>query len=285
MAATSPRPTIPPALLVFGSMVSIQLSSSLAKPLMADLGPSGVVLMRLGFAALMLMALQRPRWSDYSMEHYRNLIWFGLTMAVMNGFYYAAIARIPIGIAVTLEFLGPLAVALCKSRHRIDLLWVALAGVGITLLAPTPSSNLDPLGVMFALLGAVGWGFYIMASSKAGKSLSGAQVLPIVMTIGTIFLIPMGIGNLGPVLTQPSLLAMGALVGFLGTVVTYSLEFAALRKMPVNVFGVMLSLEPAIASLIGFIILRETLGVKALVAIALVSIAAAGASYSEKTTA
>jgi inner membrane transporter RhtA len=281
MAAPS-KPAFPPALLVFSSMVSIQLGSAIAKPLMADLGAAGVVLLRLGFAAVILMVIQRPQWREFSPIDYRNLTCFGLTLAVMNGFYYGAIARIPIGIAVTIEFLGPLAVALCKSRRRLDLLWVALAATGIALLSPTPSSSLDPLGVLFALLGAVGWGFYIIASAKVGETRSGPEVLPLVMTMATIFLLPVGLDHLGPVFVQPMLLLQGLWVALLGTVITYSLEFAALRRMPVNVFGVMLSLEPAIASVIGFWLLNERLTPTALVAIALVSLAAGGASYSER---
>ena len=285
MAATANKPSIPPTLLLFGSMISIQLAAAIAKPLMADLGPSGVVLLRVGFAALMLMLLQRPSWRGYRPQDYRNLLGFGFGMAVMNGFYYASIARIPIGIAVTLEFLGPLGVAVLKSHRRLDLLWVLLAAGGIALLTPTPGSNLDPIGVLFALMGAVGWGIYILFSAKAGESLPSRQVLPIAMSISTILLLPMGIGNLGPAMAQPKLLLLGALVGFLGSVVTYSMEFAALKRMPVHIFGVLLSMEPAIAALIGFMLLGETLNSSALGAIALVSIAAAGASYSEKTAA
>lgn len=283
MAAT--QPNIPPTLLVFGSMLSIQLGAAIAKPLMGDLGSSGVVLLRVGFAALLLLLLHRPTWRGYSPQDYRNLLWFGIAMAFMNGFYYAAIERLPIGIAVAIEFLGPLSVAIYKSRSRLDWLWVALATVGIVLLAPTPSSNLDPLGVAYALLAAVGWGSYILISAKAGESLPSRQAIPIAMTIATMLLLPLGIGNLGPAIAQPRLLLLGALVGFLGSVVTYSLEFAALKRMPVNVFGVLLSVEPAIATLISFCLLGETLGLSALAAIALVSIAAAGSSYTEKATA
>ena len=278
--------SIPPTLLVFGSMISIQLGAAIAKPLMADLGSSGVVLLRVGFAALMLILLQRPSWRGYRPQDYRNLLWLGLAMAVMNGFYYASIERLPIGIAVALEFLGPLGVAVYKSRQRLlDWLWVALAAVGIALLAPTPESNLDPLGVIFALIAAVGWGSYILASAKAGESLPSRQVIPISTGIATVLLFPLGIGNLGPAIAHPRLLLLGALVGFLGSVVTFSLEFAALKRMPVNVFGVLLSVEPAIATLISFVLLDETLGISALIAIALVSVAAGGASYSEKSTA
>lgn len=285
MAASASKPSIPPTLLVFGSMISIQLAAAIAKPLMTDLGPSGVVLLRVGFAALMLMLLQRPSWRGYRPQDYRNLLGFGIAMAMMNGFYYASIARIPIGIAVTLEFLGPLGVAVLKSHRRLDLLWVLLATGGIALLTPTPGSNLDPIGVLFALIAAVGWGVYILFSAKAGESLPSRQVIPIAMSIAAVLLLPMGVGNLGPAIAQPKLLLLGALVGFLGSVVTYSLEFAALKRMPVHIFGVLLSVEPAIATLISFIVLGETLNPSALVAIVLVSIAAGGASYSERSQA
>ncbi len=285
MAASTSKPSIPPTLLVVGAMISIQLGAAIAKPLMADLGSSGVVLMRVGFAALPLMLVQRPKLLGYSRNDYRNLLWLGIAMAVMNYFYYASIERLPIGIAIAIEFLGPLGVAVYKSRSKLDWFWVGLATLGIALLAPTPSSNLDPIGVLCALIAAGGWGSYILASAKAGESLPSSQVIPISLAISTLLLLPLGIGHLGPAIVQPKLLLLGALVAFLGSVVTFSLEFAALKRMPVNVFGVLLSLEPAIASIIGFVVLSETLGMSALLAIALVSIAAAGASYSEKAMA
>lgn len=143
MAVESSCPSVPPSLLLLGSMVSVQWGAALAKPMMVELTPAGVVVLRLGFAALVLMLIQRPWLHPPSTANSRSLVWFGLTMAVMNGFFYAAIARIPLGIAVTIEFLGPLGVALYHSRRRLDLLWVLLAAIGIALLMPLPGSTLD----------------------------------------------------------------------------------------------------------------------------------------------
>lgn len=281
MAAASPRFAIPPPLLMLISMVSIQVGAAIAKPLFPELGSTGVTLMRLGFAAPMLMLIQRPRWERYSPADYQAMVKLGLSLALMNGFYYAAIARIPIGIAVTLEFIGPLGVALAHFHRRLDLVWVALAAVGVLLLTPTPGSNLDPWGVIYALIGALGWAAYILFSADLGKSHAG-DALAIAMAIATLPLVPLGIASGGAALLQPRLLAMGALVALLSSVITYSCEFAALRRLPVRVFGVLLSLEPAIASLIGFGLLGEVLSLRSMVAVALVSIAAAGSAASHR---
>ncbi len=283
-----PRLAVPPVALVLFSIVSTQLGSAIAKPLFPVLGPAGVVLLRLAFSALMLACWQRPDWRRYGAAEYRLLVLFGLAIALMNGFFYAAIARIPIGIAVTLEFLGPLGVALFKSRRRLDLLWVALAAVGIALLSPwsaiglgaTDEFLLDPLGVVYALLAAVGWGSYILLSAKAGESFAG-EVLPLVLGVATVAMLPSGIASAGWALFQPKMLLFGAIVAFLASVMTYSLEMLALKRLPIHVFGVLMSLEPAIASCLGFVILGETLSVRALMAIALVSVAAGGAAVNQ----
>lgn len=275
------KAALPPVALVLLSILSTQLGAAIAKPLFLELSPPGVVLLRLGFGALMLMLWKRPDWGRYSAQEYRLLVLFGLSIATMNGFFYGAIARIPIGIAVTVEFLGPLGVALLKSRRRLDLLWVALAGAGVLLLSPTPGSALDPLGLVYALIAAVGWGSYILLSAKAGESFVGTDILPIVMTVAAIALLPSGLITGGAALGSPRLWALCALVGFLSSVVTYTLEMAALKRMAVNVFGVLLSWEPAIASLLGFVILGEVLSGRSILAIGLVSLAAAGSAQGE----
>ncbi len=271
---------LPPVALVLLSVVSTQLGAAIAKPLFSDLSPPGVVLLRLGFAALMLTLWNRPHWRRYSRQEYQLLVLFGLSIATMNGFFYGAIARLPIGIAVTLEFLGPLGVALLRSRRRLDALWVMLAGAGVLLLSPLPGSALDPLGILYALLAAVGWGSYILLSAKAGESFAG-EVLPIVLTVATIAMLPAGLASGGPGFGSPRIWALCAAVGFFASVVTYSLEMAALKRMAVSVFGVLMSLEPAIASLLGFAILGETLSGRSILAIALVSLAAAGSAQGE----
>lgn len=280
---------MPPVLLVLLSIVSTQLGSAIAKPLFPVLGPTGVVLLRLAFSTVMLALWQRPDWRRYGASEYRLLVLFGLSIALMNGFFYAAIARIPIGIAVTVEFLGPLGVALLKSRRRLDLLWVALAALGIALLTPLSALglgsiggvSLDPLGIVYALLAAVGWGSYILLSAKAGESFAG-EVLPLVLGVATVAILPGGIASAGWALFQPKMLLFGAMVAFLASVMTYSLEMLALKRLAVNVFGVLMSLEPAIASFLGFVILGESLSVRAVMAIALVSVAAAGAAASQR---
>ncbi|MFH7245280.1 MAG: EamA family transporter [Spirulina sp.] len=270
---------VPAPCLVIGSMVSIQFGATLAKSLFGQVGPLGMVTLRVGLAAVVLMAWQRPRWRGHSPSDYRLLVVFGLSMAMMNSLFYLSIARIPTGVSVAIEFSGPLLVALLHSRRWIDGLWVALAAVGVVLLSPLHTDNLDPWGVAFALLAGVAWGGYIVLSARMGKAFRGWDGLALSMAVGGLALLPLGLISEGWTMLSPNILALGLGVAVLASAVPYSLEMAALRRLPVNVFGVLLSLEPAIASMISFLILGETLTLQMMVAIGLVMIAAAGVSF------
>ena len=271
--------SLPPTALVLLSIVSTQLGSAVAKTLFDELSPVGATLLRVVFASAILMGIWRPSVRSFSRQAWTIMGIFGLTLALMNLSFYAAIARIPIGIAVALEFLGPLGVALWKSRQPLDLLWVALAALGIMLLAPfAPGNDLDPIGLVFALLAGGMWGTYIILSARTGKIASGGKGLAIAMTVAAIALLPLGITSAGTALLKPHILLQGFGVAMLSSTIAYSLELEALRNMPMNVFGVLLSLEPMVAALLALAILGEVLTGKSMLAIVAIAIAAAGIS-------
>lgn len=273
--------TLPPTALVMGSIASTQLGAAIAKGLFAQIGPMGMVSLRVSFAALVLLLLWRPRWRGHRLSDYRLLALFGLSLAAMNALFYYAISLIPIGVAVALEFSGPLAVALIHSRRRLDMVWVALAAAGIGLLAPTEGSALDPVGVMVALLAGVGWGAYMIFSVRVGRAFPGGDGLALAMGVGALALLPVGIAADGGAMLQPHLLALGFGVSMLSSAIPYSLELSALRVMPLNIFGVLLSLEPAIASVISLVVLGETLSLRMALAVALVTAAAVGVAQTK----
>ncbi|MBD0337314.1 MAG: EamA family transporter [Cyanobacteria bacterium Co-bin13] len=263
------------------SIASTQLGAAIAKGLFAVVSPMGMVSLRVGFAALVLLLLWRPRWRGHAAPDYWLLLVFGLSLAAMNAMFYAAIARIPTGVAVALEFSGPLAVALIHSRQRLDMVWVGFAAAGIALLAPVEGSALDPVGVLLALLAGVGWGAYILFSAKVGRVFQGGDGLALAMGVGAVVLLPLGAAADGLTLLQPRLLLLGFAVSMLSSALPYSLELSALRRMSLNFFGVLLSLEPAIASLISLMVLGEMLTVRMTLAILLVTVAAFGVAQTQ----
>jgi inner membrane transporter RhtA len=271
----------PPTGLVLLSIGSVQLGAAIAKGLFDELGPTGTVLLRLGFAALVLLALWRPSVRGFARGDYLVAVLFGLVLGAMNLSLYLALDRIPLGVAVTLEFVGPLGVAVAGSRRLLDLLWAVLAAAGILLLAPLNilgDANLDPVGVALALLAGLFWACYILLSARTGSAFPGGTGLVIALCVATVALLPVGIAGGGAALLDPWLLLAGFAVAMLSSAIPYSFELAALRELSARVFGVLMSLEPAVAALIGFVVLGERLGPRALVAIVLVTVAAAGAS-------
>lgn len=265
--------------MVLLSIISVQLGSALAKSLFQTIGSSGTVLIRLGFAALVLLFMWRPRLRGYTRADYALAILFGLVIAVMNATFYAAIARIPLGITVTVEFIGPLGVAIISSRRPRDLLWAALAAGGIVLLAPIGSGVVDPLGIGLALLAGICWGTYILLNVRIGRAFPGGTGLALSMTVAALLLMPLGVVSGGAALLDPRVLLVGAGVAVLATVIPFSLELEALRRLPARVFGVLMSLEPAIAALVGFVVLREVIAPRAIIAIVLIMLASGGASF------
>ena len=270
---------VPPIVLVLGAVTSIQFGAAVAVTLFDDVGAAGVSALRLGFAALVLLAVWRPRVREYASADLRLAVAFGLVLGLMNYTFYEALDRIPLGIAVTIEFAGPLAVAVIGSRSRLDLLWVILAGAGIVLLAnPGGEGAPDAVGVLFALAAAVLWGTYIVLAARAGERFTGGRGLAIAMTVAALVPLGPGIAEGGGDLLAPELLALGLAVALLSSVVPYSLETEALRRMPKNVFGVLMSLEPGVAAVAGLLILDQQLSARDVIAVALVVVASAGAT-------
>jgi inner membrane transporter RhtA len=263
--------------LVLGGVLSVQLGAALATTLFEDLGPGGTVLLRMGFAALVLLALWRPTVRGLSALQWRYVVLFGVALAGMNWAFYGALERIPLGIAVTLEFAGPLGVAIALSRRAADLLWVAMAVAGILLLAPIPTGSIDAVGAALALLAGAFWAAYILLSARVGRAFEGGSGLALAMVGGAILLVPVGIVEGGAELGRPELLAVGLGVALLSSAIPYSLELEALRRLRQGTFGVLMSLEPAVAATVGFVALGQGLAVDELLAIGLVVGASAGA--------
>jgi inner membrane transporter RhtA len=272
---------MPPTALVLLSIVSVQLGAAIAKSLFDSLGPGGTVFLRITFAALVLLVLVRPTFGGYDRTEYLVAGLFGLALAGMNFSIYLAIDRIPLGVAVTLEFVGPLGVAVAGSRRMLDLLWVVLAAAGILLLAPLGvlgGMDIDPVGVAFALLAGGLWASYILLSARTGRAFPGGTGLVIALCVGTLVLFPFGVPGAGYALLDPRLLLAGFGVAMLSSAIPFSLELEALRKIPARVFGVLMSLEPAVAALAGLVVLGERLEMRAVAAVILVTVAACGAS-------
>jgi inner membrane transporter RhtA len=269
--------------LVMGAIASVQLGAAVATTLFDELGPAGTVLLRTGFAAVALLVVWRPHLHGRTRGALRDAALYGLTLAAMNLSFYGALDRIPLGIAVTLEFTGPFAVAVAGSRRASDLLWVALAAAGIVLLSPGVHGSLDTTGALLALLAGVFWAAYIVLAARVGRAFSGGQGLTLAMVVATLVLLPSGIVAGGSDLGDPALLAAGLAVALLSSAIPYSLELEALRRLPKGTFGVLMSLEPAVAALVGLVALGQELSADEVVAIALVVAASAGALSAART--
>jgi inner membrane transporter RhtA len=279
---TARSPSAPAVAMVLTGTCSIQIGAALAVGLFDEIGPAGVVFLRTLLSALVLVAIWRP---DFHLrrEQIRLALVFGLVIAGMNLGFYAAIDRIPLGTAVTFEFVGPLGVALITSRQRRDLIWVAIAAAGILMLGGgVGHEGLDSLGVIFALAAGTLWGVYILLGKRVGEEWSGGKGLAIAMIPAAFICAPFGIPSGGTNLLEPSVLLIGAAVAMLSTALPLSLEIEALRRLPSNVFGVMMSLEPAIAATVGFLLLSQDLAAAQILAIGLVVAASAGALWTSR---
>jgi inner membrane transporter RhtA len=271
---------VPPTGLVLGGVASVQFGAALAKTLFDDLGPGGTVFLRVMFAAALLLALWRPRVAERSRDELLLAAAFGVSLAGMNLCFYEALDRIPLGVTVTFEFVGPLGVAVAGSRRALDLLWVVLAAAGILLLSDFGDfGRLDSTGVGLALLAGGFWAAYILLSARTGRVFPGGSGLALAMLAASLLLLPVGVADGGDELLQPDLLAIAAAVAILSSAIPYSFELEALRRMPQGVFGVLMSLDPAMAALAGFVILGQDLSARELTAIALVVAASAGAAW------
>lgn len=266
---------IPAIVLCVVAMFSVQGGAGVAKYLFDALSPSGVVFLRVFLAALILLALTRPKLNQLNRQQWQAITWFGFSLGAMNFTYYLSLERLPLGLAVTIEFIGPLSVALWHSRRPLDWIWVALAACGLALLNPF-TGHVDGIGVALALIAGVFWGAYIVLGQKMGQVLPGAQGLGVSMAIAALFILPFGISPSLPAFSDFPLLLAATGVAILSSVIPYSLEIEALRRMDARLFGIFMSMEPAIGCIMGFVLLHESLSFFQLAAIVMVSVASYG---------
>jgi inner membrane transporter RhtA len=280
VTAAEGRPGIlGPGLAILGSMVSVNAGAAWAKGLFPLVGFEGVTAVRVGLAAVLMLAIVRPWRTLPSRLDARNLAIYGLMLGCMNFLIYGAFARIPIGVAVAIEVVGPLAVVVWSSRRPRDIAWVLLAAVGLWLLSPLRAgvAALDPIGVAYALGAAFCWAMYIVFGKRV-SSLSGGQAVAWGMLAAALFTVPVGVVHAGAGLLEPSVLAGGLAVAVLSSALPYSLEMAALARLPRRVFGILVSAGPAFAALAGFIVLGERLTGVQWLAIGIVIVACGGAA-------
>ncbi|OIJ32904.1 MULTISPECIES: EamA family transporter [unclassified Microbacterium] len=265
--------------LVIGSCLSLPFGAAVAAQLFPVLGPWGVTSLRVAIAALLLVVIVRPRPRAWTRSQWLAAVLFGVSLAAMNGFFYAAIDRIPLGPAVAIEFLGPLVLAAVLTRRLADAVWVGVALLGMALLGVdglVGAEPLDPLGVVFILIAAGFWVMYIRMSARVGALIPGSSGLAMGLVVAAVLLIPVGVPAAATVALDPQLLVLAAVTAVLSSVIPYSFELAALRRLPQRVFGVLLSLEPAFATLAGWLILGQDATPLRLLAVALVIAASVG---------
>ncbi|MEO6858424.1 MAG: EamA family transporter [Solirubrobacteraceae bacterium] len=280
-----PLARVPSGILVLSGIASVQFGSAVATHLFATVGPSGAVLLRLVTASVVLVAVARPRLRGHSRGNLILVAVFGIALAGMNLSFYTALHRIPLGIAVSLEFVGPLSVAVAGSHRRIDVLWVLLALAGIVALTHGGTGHLSGVGVFFALLAGAFWGAYILITARVGQSFARGTGLALAMCFASVVALPFGIAAGGTHLLSLRSLAIGGAVGMLSSAIPYSFELEALRRIAAHVFGVLMSIEPAMAALAGLIVLGQGLSVRTILGMALVVAASIGASWHARAAA
>jgi inner membrane transporter RhtA len=271
---------VPPVWLVIIGIGSVQLGAGIAKNLFDDASPTTLVWLRLATSAVILLALTRPRLAGRTAQDWQVAIAFGVALGTMNWAIYESFARIPLGIAVTIEFLGPLTLAVTGSRRPRDLLWALLAAVGVALLG-LGGGGLTWAGVGFALLAATAWAAYILLSASTGRRWPGLDGLTIASIVATLGMAPVMLAFSGGGLGDPHVVALGALVGLLSSVIPYSCEIVALRTIRPSVFGILMSLDPAAAALAGMLVVGEFLTAVQWLAVSCVIVASIGATRSE----
>jgi inner membrane transporter RhtA len=271
---------LPPWTWVVVAVMAVQLGAAIAKQLFETVGPTGVVFLRTLLAGGLFVGVWRPRIRGYSKSVYGHIILYGIVIAAMMLSFYAAIDRIPLGITVAIAFAGPLGVAVMGSRKLNDLIWVVLAAIGILLLSPISDVKLDPVGMLLALVSALTWAIYILLSKRVNQLLEGNSALALSMCVAAIVSMPFGINGAVKILSNPSLILLSLIVALLSSAIPFWLEFKALKILSSRVFGLLVSLEPVVATIIGFVVLHEALGVREITGIALVTVAAVATARS-----
>ncbi len=264
------------------AILSVQGGAAIAKGLFPVLGAAGTVGLRIGISALLLAAVMRPRLGQLQAAQWRAVVPYGVALGAMNFLFYCALARIPLGLGVTLEFVGPLAVALAGSRRWADVVWVLLAGAGIALLAPWGGSRLDPLGMLFALLAGGAWAVYIVLGGRVAAVLPGPRGVAVGMLFASLVVLPFSVAAGGWAHLTPQLLAAGTALAVLSSALPFTLEMNALKHLPSRTFSILMSLEPAAAAVCGLVFLHERLTLAQWLAVALVMAASAGATLTAR---
>jgi inner membrane transporter RhtA len=270
-----PLPPIPAVLL---AIVSVQGGAAIAKGLFPVLGAAGTAGIRIGLSAAMLLLVFRPSVRELAVSDWRLVAPYGLVLAGMNLIFYLALERIPLGLAVTLEFLGPLTLAVVSSRRALDFVWVAMAAGGISLIAPWAGGDVDLVGAAFAVLAGACWAAYIVLGARVSRVLPGGPAVALGLSVATIAVLPFALMGGGLAQLTPSLLVAGAVLALLSSALPFTLEMHALGAMPARTFSILMSLEPAVAAICGLLFLHERLSVAQWMAVALVIIASAGAT-------
>jgi inner membrane transporter RhtA len=273
---------LPPIPAVLLAIISVQGGAAIAKGLFPVLGAGGTASVRIGFSALILLLTVRPNLGKLNAAQWRAVIPYGIVLGLMNLFFYCALSRLPMGLAVTLEFIGPLVLALAGSRRALDMLWVVLAGAGIALITPWSGKGIDLLGMSFALAAGGCWAIYIIMSQRAGAQLPGQLAVTVGMLFAALPVLPIGImeGNLGAV--TPVMAILGLLLAIFSSVLPFSLEMQALRSLPSRTFSILMSLEPAAAAVVGWCILGEHLQATQWLAVLCIVMASIGAALSSR---
>jgi inner membrane transporter RhtA len=277
--------TLLPIALVLAAMASVQMGASIAKTMFPAVGPVGMVAVRIALGTIVLCLLMRPWRARISAANWRPLVIYGVTLGVMNLFYYLSLNRLPLGIAVAIEFTGPLAVAVLSSHRLLDFCWILLAATGLGLLLPVAhlGVGIDPLGALFALLAGVCWAIYIVYGQRAGAA-HGTQTVAIGSLISAIIVVPIGLIDRGSALFSGAILLPGLAVGILSTALPYTLEMYALTRLPARTFSILMSIEPAFGALFGLVYLHEWLTAIQWTAIVLIIVASVGATASARPT-
>lgn len=275
---------VPATLLVMIAVISVQFGAAMARDLFPVIGPGGTVWLRLGVAILFLTVIFRPTiWRTFR-SHPRVMTLFGMSIALSTLFFYIAVERIPLGIAISIEFLGPLVVAVANARHWRDRLWIVLAAASLALLIPDIGSSIDPWGIAAALVAGVFWGLYIVISPKVGAVADEFDGLVVALIVAWFIMLIPGITQGGMNLMRTDILWQSLLMGLAAAVIPFTCEFSALQRIPARVYGVLVCTEPIAGTIIGFIVLNETLSLQAFFAVIGVTIASVGATLSNKET-